>query len=1187
MVVGAVVVTDACLQLDPNAALQLTVDHRILNRNSGRTASQCTVCTLISVGIEIIPVIFNLLPAGLQIASDSVIAETVILNQTGNICGCTTIRAGQHAGIVIVFVAMSGRGNGGAPRDHRLTDIAVGSAGVAIFRAGCGFVSQFSDSMGMDQCAIGRTIGRCGHGSFHGHASAETFAVAAAGIGNNKAFQNLAVNGHSGDAQCRGILASHMILAVPGPDTDRDAGDGLLTGVAAAVFLDQMNVQNVFQIVDAVCGNFVLQVAAVDHIALLYGKAGKHGRIICFPGICRVKLDSGVDLLHLAQIRGLDIHIVDGACFGGIASVIVSAHRNQCGFVFYRNGQRLGQLAGIAHLVGDFESDGVGAHRQGYCLGGGKGIAGSGNIHKGYSIHIDHGGAVIQAAHVAGGIVCHLCAEVHGSGGGNSREIHALVIGDVGGIGDHRSVPVIHCGAVVQGNVVNVERMDRGGRGLDVGTDKRGGTGVCGIRRITGLDIVISGQIDGRINPSGFGNIRFRTAVQVLSCTTYGLKSKVRLLAAQRAVVILDVKLRLESQPCGTLRDIEPHTQGSSIFSVGYVTQNNSLIGVKQDIVGPAAKVCLCIVQSPSQCISTIFHLAILSSYNGSIAVHFGGILAVKGVGPNQRIIHSVGNTPSLGFVKTHETCQIAIFKVEDDFRTLAIFNSQGNSSCFGMLILRGNNNTSNGFVRGCGVGQCIQIQNTRSLIADSPSEGIRLEIHGEFTCFVCPDIHLNDKALSVGQHSAVNSKLGNSGILDVNCFLSSGVLHGIQDSDLAQLSVGNEHAFLVDAAEGVIRQRPDAAGWHIHLRTGSINGNRAKGIGAIRNKVIIVGSNVSMVKSTGFHAFLLCNEYRVQGRTFRTIAGGGTHGQFSFTFASGNESGGTATVTVYCVYTAQCQHKLAHFVSAQANRVIGTTAIDHTHDQASVRQNTQHGAGSRRGGTLDGGGYQLTVLDQPAEVRANGMPFIAMECLISGTQLTAAILVDGQICSAGTGVGVQFGIVVILQHFALVNQEGIGCVAVVSQRNVHAAHQIVAQGILIIGCRIRDLGIGPVGAVCQILVDAVVTGQNIHLAAIDLEYVDHLTAGGITIVQNDFCLFSSSDQTIVFLGNDGIVAIGDTGIKPIIGCCKCHRRCGLFVDGYSEFFKKCQFLLILNGNFSLFFFAQFFNRSHYCTVGI
>ena len=210
-------------------------------------------------------------------------------------------------------------------------------------------------------------------------------------------------------------------------------------------------------------------------------------------------------------------------------------------------------------------------------------------------------------------------------------------------------------------------------------------------------------------------------------------------------------------------------------------------------------------------------------------------------------------------------------------------------------------------------------------------------------------------------------------------------------------------------------------------------------------------------------------------------------------------------------------------------------------------------------------------------------MPFVTLQGFRLTAQFAGTILVNGQISLAGTAVLVQQGVfaVVILQNLSLVDQEGVRRIAVIGQRNVHTANQIITQYIFIVSSSISDLGIGLVFLQRNILVNAVVAGQDIHLGTVHLKHVDNLTAGSIAVVQNNLSFLSTGYQAVVLLGNDVIVATGNIGIEPAASAGNAHGRSSLLIDGSSQFHEEGNFFGIFCLQSCLLFLSQCVSGIH------
>ena len=274
------------------------------------------------------------------------------------------------------------------------------------------------------------------------------------------------------------------------------------------------------------------------------------------------------------------------------------------------NGKGSGDLSQVTQGILNLKSHGVLAGIQSHVTAGGHGLAGNrcGNRN---TVHQNGTGSRCQSL-----VIRHLGRESHSLS--IDRKIVCQISRGVSAcisyIGNGRQNTIIHCGTVVQGNIINIERMDCRGSGFHIGTNEGRRTTVAFIIRHGGAQIIVLRNINRCINPAGFRDIRLSTRIQVLFDTADGSKHEVILLAAVASIRILHIELRLEGQTGSTFGDIQPHTQSGCVLSICHIAQNNGLAHVEEDIIGPISKSSIGIIQAPGQSVVATLHLTTVCS---------------------------------------------------------------------------------------------------------------------------------------------------------------------------------------------------------------------------------------------------------------------------------------------------------------------------------------------------------------------------------------------------------------------------------------------------------------------------------------------------------------------------------------------------------------------------------------------
>ena len=997
--------------------------------------------------------------------------------------------------------------NDGAEVHNRLTALAIGTAFVAVLGAGS-FLAQNS------QLCIVLMVGRRNGGQLGIHIDA---------AGERAAVDN-AVNHIALDVDHR--LVAHVgrrigsigniVVTVKHPNANRNADQGVACGSCAHSAVS-------FNCDRQQLGDLIVVEGSLE--------AGGNDGTLGFPGVGIVQLQDRNQLLGVGQIGNIDVHIVDRLCLGGLAGVIVAV-QDDSGITFDDEGA--GQTGGIAQLVLDLESHSVGAGVQLNIFLGGQHSARNGRFHF-HTVHKDLTGGQIQRS-----IVSYGCGEGEVSTGINLAvfQRHSSISGGVGGIGDGGQDSVIHSGGVIQGDVVDVESQLSGGSGLDVSTNERGRTGISLISCVRHAQIIVLGNIDGHIDPAGFRNISLSGRVQVgLIAGSGGGEHEVILLAGVGTAFCGDVQLGLEGQTGSAHRNVDPHAQGSSLLAVGNVAQNDGVAGVEQHIVRPVCKRSIAVIQSPCQSVVAVANLAAIGcSRNKGGAAQVFVELTGQRLGTNQRVVDAVVLAPLLGLFEAHEAGLVAVFKVKDDFGALAELDGVDQLD---FAIGNGHIHACDGSI--VGGGELKAIQRTCCIVGKRNRNCIGVHIDIGLTG------HSHDgqgDGADLFGSGVRNNRRGCRQLKDrgVSNGDGLGADHLAAGKDLhfhsALFAVGNELA-VNNGAEGIIGQCPTCVSGHLHGIAMGVDGLCGEVVNGLGSKNVIVSFNIDIVQNAG-GSNIGNDEDAVCGGTLCAVTGNGAHLEVLFANTLGDEGGGAAAVTVGSPLTAKSQHSFALFIGAEANGVVGATAIIHDQDQRTVFLNTDHGTGSVIVAALLSGIDQSAVLNDHTEGDTNRMEQDAffqvlvnisfVECLDIAGDVALSILEDiqdggGVAQSSTTGSNI---FACIADPFAVVDQNTGGVRAII-QVGVHTADDVVSEVLLVILGHLGQFLVRPVGLVFQILIDLVVSGNDgyIGVGRVDLDNVEDLSAGAGCVVEHDFGLNGcAGDENVILFGDYVVVAV-------------------------------------------------------------
>ena len=1012
----------------------------------------------------------------------------------------------------------------GAPVNNGLTGLAVGSVLVAVDGAGC-FLIQDGQFAVMVVPGINNVVQLGSNADVAAECAKGAVSVLSLTV-NDLAINgnHRAVAGFIPGLRCNGV-AGHRVNTGPGPQTDGDADQNIGSGSHSGLSDE---------------GDGQLVGVAVDG-AVSHHEAGGNDQILRLPVVGILQPQSCSQTVQVSHVSNLQIHIVNGIVLGCQAAVVVTGQSDGS---ITGNGEGAGHSCQVAQLVADLEGNGVRTAGQSH-LCGGHDLAGNGGVQSN-TVHQNLSGGSIQGL-------------VVGNLGGESNRIainfpaigqlDGSILGSVADTGNGGQHTVLHSGGVVQGNVVDVEGVNSGGIGLDISSDERGGTRIAGIGSNGSAQIVVRGEVDGGIDPTGFGDICLSSGVQVLYYTANSGKGEVGLLAGVGAVRILCIELGLECQTCCALGDIQPHAQSGSILAVGNVTQDDGLANIEQHIVGPACKCGVRVVSTPCQRIVAVLDLAaVFNAGHGDLAGDLLAELTSQRIGANQGVVHAVVNGPLLGILEAHEACGVAIFKVIDDLGALAVGNGQHiGHGCIGQVSNR-HIHTGNGLILGGGQGETIQ---SCGIFVGQCQGVCAIQANIPAVCTVDTN-NFNLHGLAIGQDSLISGKAKLIGSNNIQSHLANdcAVVDSLDGSNTGLGTGGvntvdnGTHVCLGNLIGHISR---NIHGELLGILTDDGDGRRSAGC-----DVLILGVKHDLIEHTGSTSSGN-QDHGVDGGTLCAIGGDGTHNVSIIGGTLGNEGGRTAAVTVNSVDTAQSQHHFAHLIVGQTTgNLVALTAVNMAEDQGAVGLDTDHGTGSVRGSTLDGlVGIQLAVFNQPVEVCGDSGLLATIQRGGHGAQLTVALLVNGQV---GLCALVDLG---STQNHTVPDHVAIRSVGVICQSGVHCAHNIITHILIVLDSlgqlhSLPILGLVDNALQRQVvriqLVNSVITGHdlNVFVLGINSENMDQLTVTTSSIVQSKAILLCAGSQVIYLFFNNLEVLAGNRGIIQLGPCFLLHgcRSC-------------------------------------------
>ena len=1124
VVAGAVAVTGAGCVHNPSALSGTVLIKGVLDTINSLLANIQFV-----VGACVAVQAVSILPAGLQRAIDGVVQLAVHLEDAGagSVDLATAfISANELVANDLVVVLDLDLGNDGAPIHDGLTSFAVGAVLVASLGSGSFLIQN-------GQFCIMDVIGRRNGGQFGSNVDRTT-------EGNivDLTVDNIALdvdNRHI--AFHRQLFLSYIVITVPGPDAHRDADNGTGLSLCTTNSLNGHG-QNF--------GNFVILESS--------NKTVGNNCALGLPSVSIVQLQLCHHLVDFGQVCHIQIDVVNRLCLCSFARIIVAVQLYNS---ITGNGKGTGELHGVTQFILNLKCNGMNACAESNVTLRGQCIAVDRRSDFN-AIHKNLTGSQIQSR-----VICNSCRECHLVAGNHSTIIqrHSSVRSGISGGSDGGQHSIIHSRAIVQSDIIDVESQLSSCGGLDISTDERRRAAVsCSSVGIHGRQIQISGNVNGHIHPTGFGNICLSCGVQVgLLAGCRRSKHEMVLVTAPSLTIFRTIQLGLECQAGSAFGNVDPHTQSGRQHTVLNIAEHNTIIGIKQNIIRPACKGSIGIIQLPCQCILTISYLATIGrrrnkGFTAQIFIELTG----KRIRTNEGVVYTVVLAPLLSLFKAHKASLIAVLEVPNNLGTLTklYFQSQNTAS---RQVLNIDIHTGNvGIVRSS---KCKTIQCTSSIVRQCHLNVICIIIHVRFT------IHRHDRQCNsansvcsgVRNHSRGSRKFKGQRICDSNLLTANHfAICQHLDHYLTLRTIGGKHT-ICNSTKGLIGQCPSNIIGHFHSIAMGIDCFCNKGVDSFGCKDIILGFHIDYIQNTGGRN-VGSDEDTVCGGALCAVAGNRTHLEVLFANALGDEGGRTTAVAVGSPLTTQSQHGFALFIRRETHGVVSATAIVHNQNQSAIFLDTYHGTGSIIRTARFLSVNKLAIVNNHAKGYTN--------CMEQSAAFQISIELSLVVCLHIAGDGAVFfleyvqdgaggrGFTLHANALAIVHQNA-RCIGVIVQVRVHTADNVVAQIIFIILGHFGQFLMRPVRLIQRILcqlIDLVITGndRDIRVGGVDLDNVQHLSTGACSIIQDDFGFHGcAGNQDVILLGDYVVIPIGAKGgafihyilICPVGDGCKCRER--------------------------------------------
>ena len=535
----------------------------------------CVRSTTIDVIITLVGA--HILPALYELAVYSVIQGTVNVNYACAKNSNVTASCANES-CVNNFIVVTGSFNNSTKIYNRLTSLTVGTASITVFGTRSLLICK------NNKLCIMNMVRRRNSCEFGCNVNGAT-----EGVTVNNTANNVNVNVYNGHITFnRHILIRYIVVTIPSPNSYGNAYESVIESLAAYTVS--------FNSYSKDLGDLVILKCSIEAVC--------NNCTLSFPSVCVVKFELSNEFVYVCKVCNVDIHIVDRLCLRRFAGVIMTTESD---YSITCNSKGASELHGVTKLVLNLKSDCVLACAKNNVTLCGEYVSIDRRLNY-YTINSN-----LTRSKVESCIICNSSrkSNVITNNFCTITKSNSYVRCRICRICNSRKNSIVYSRAIVESNIVNVERkLSRSSR-LYIGTNKRRRTRVTFIGSNGSAEIIILGNVDRHIYPTRFGNIRLCRRVQVrpIAGCSRG-KHKVVLLTRIRAVSILYIELRLERKTRSAHRNINPHTKCSSFHTICNVTKNDGLANIKENVVRPARKSCIGIVKSPCKRIVTISNFA-------------------------------------------------------------------------------------------------------------------------------------------------------------------------------------------------------------------------------------------------------------------------------------------------------------------------------------------------------------------------------------------------------------------------------------------------------------------------------------------------------------------------------------------------------------------------------------------------
>ena len=1159
IVTGAVPVAGSLLSGYPYALGHAAV---LKDERDALVGDLLTVKTCIGGHIKVIPIIVNTDPTAGQASGNGVVRQSVNNHQAGTGV-CMTAVTDKLSVFSISYVGVTGSGNGGAPLNHGVADLAVGSAGVAGLSAGRSLILDLDGGMNVGRAVLQEVdLIHVRHAGVHLGIHVELL-VGEGGGGAVHVGDETHVNVHL-QILCPECIGGPVGLG--GVAGNQDVGievqhtDGQLSQNGGAG-----------QVVVACAGDGDGGGVGLLENGVLGGEAVSQVHMIQLPVVDVVEVDHGGNGINGLDVGGLQVHPVDRAEVDAIQGRIGGNHVDGRGADTRLHLDDADDNRLVARLVADLELDAVVTVGHHVTVGGHDAVSvGASHLN---AVDVDLSGGGIQTGCVVQGNLVLVGVQTDGLVSHGGREVqdvagggHYVTLDQSGGLVQIDLVKdgvlsVVHGVGVVNGEVIQVvgvvtvdgavgcpQHIVDGLVEYDSQEELTLLTGhtVAGILVVLGSglqsDLGEGGDVHGQVMPAGFVDV----VVDVL-----GFHHTDDVLGVEYAVAVgVGHVVTLYPALDVVLGYVEPEADRTGVL------QNDGITVHAQTDPGVLLGVGVC----GGQTVGLQAH-GILAVVNLTVGAVGQGQIQI--VIPVSRVLTVVDDVPDVNV-------RLAALEVPQNLGALTQVqlnrgrgvgaHIQGHGHGTGQV------SGGEGLIHG---GKAQPVEGTESLIGGGEGHVAVTQTDLEVdTVNVGSRLHGDLDGLAEGH--------GDHGLLKVQRVGGSDG-DGLFTHDLAVVDHLSRHGTLgavggkdtvLDGAHALLLDSPLNVVGNIHLGTDSVRTERVEGNGCAGGVIVVIRGDGCLREHTvsgsgGDH------EERIRRRSFTTV-GQGTVDLQILTGTLRAEGGRATAVAVGGNDTAHLDHVIGHLIVGEAGGVGCLLTVGHSDHESTVGLDAHEGSGGDAR-TVRRAVFRILVhgvtvcvgLDQEAEQHGNGLLLPAGQGIGSLTDPDLGHIVGASLACEGMVVVVDdddglnaaavraFNVLAVRIHLAVQNgvaerltdQLGvliIVCGGVPAQGGVGSDDHVAVAQLLCF----QSLGGGGLDTVVAFLRPHTLgAGDDLDKGVIDIHYsgVKHLSSRTFVVVQDDFGLLNTGGEIPALLGND--VVVRTSTVAVVVNACKCVHR--------------------------------------------